>query len=86
MEWGLRRCAGVQDAVAVAVGGELVAFYVGERRPAVDLIDELAVFFPRYLIPLRFEHLDTFPLNANRKTDRPVLAARAAELFSGGQG
>ena len=86
VEWGLRRCAGVQDAVAVAVGGELVAFYVGERRATVDLIDELAVFFPRYLIPLRFEHLDTFPLNANRKTDRPVLAARAAELFSGGQG
>jgi amino acid adenylation domain-containing protein len=86
VEWGLRRCAGVQDAVAVAVDGELVAFYLGEERPPADLIDELGTFFPRYMIPLCFEHLDEFPLNANRKTDRPALAARAARLLPGGAG
>lgn len=85
VEWGLRRCAGVQDAVAVAIDGELIAFWVGEARPDVDLIDELAAFLPRHLIPLRFEHLDAFPFNANRKVDRPVLAARAGALLSGGR-
>jgi amino acid adenylation domain-containing protein len=79
VEWGLRRCAGVQDAVAVVQDGELFAFYLGESRPAADLMEELGAFFPRYLIPLRYQHLDAFPLNANRKTDRPALTARAAE-------
>ncbi|WP_202233080.1 amino acid adenylation domain-containing protein [Actinacidiphila reveromycinica] len=84
VEWGLRRCTGVQDAVAVAVGDELVAFYLGRRRPPADLIDELSAFFPRYMIPLSFVHLEEFPLNANRKTDRGALAARAARALPGG--
>jgi acyl-CoA synthetase (AMP-forming)/AMP-acid ligase II len=83
VEWGLRRCAGVRDAVAVAVGGELVAFYLGDPRPPTALIAELATFFPRYQIPRMFHHLAEFPLNANRKTDRPALVALAAELMSG---
>jgi acyl-CoA synthetase (AMP-forming)/AMP-acid ligase II len=78
VEWGLRRCEGVADAVAVVVDGELFAFYLGTRRQDSELITELGAFFPRHLIPLRYEHLAEFPLNANRKTDRPALAARAA--------
>jgi acyl-CoA synthetase (AMP-forming)/AMP-acid ligase II len=77
VEWGLRRCAGVTGAVAVALDGELFAFYTGGPRPDAALIEELGAFFPRYLIPLRYQHLDEFPLNANRKIDRPALAARA---------
>jgi hypothetical protein len=61
----------------VALDGELLAFYTGEPRPDAALIEELGAFFPRYLIPLRYQHLDEFPLNANRKIDRPALAARA---------
>jgi acyl-CoA synthetase (AMP-forming)/AMP-acid ligase II len=52
VEWGLRRCAGIREAVAIAVHGELVAFYSGARRIDTDLIDELAVFFPRYRVAL----------------------------------
>jgi amino acid adenylation domain-containing protein len=77
VEWGLRRCAGVTDAVVVALDGELHAFYLGRRRPDPELIEELAEFFPRYLVPLRYRHLDEFPLNANRKIDRPALATLA---------
>jgi non-ribosomal peptide synthetase component F len=83
VECGLRRCRGVQDAVAIALDGDLYAFYLGERRPDAELIEELGTFFPRYLIPLRYEHLAEFPLNANRKTDRPVLTARAAARRGG---
>jgi acyl-CoA synthetase (AMP-forming)/AMP-acid ligase II len=83
VEWGLRSCAGVTDAVAVALDGELYAFYLGEPTPSATLIEELGTFFPRYLIPLRYQHLDEFPLNANRKTDRPALAARARALRGG---
>jgi len=73
----------VRDAVAVAVAGELVAFYLGDLRPSTALIAELGTFFPRYQIPRLFHHLAEFPLNANRKTDRPALAGLAAELMSG---
>jgi amino acid adenylation domain-containing protein len=76
VESGLRRLRGVTDAVAIALDGELYAFYLGERRPAADLMEEMGAFFPRYLIPLHYQHLDEFPLNSNRKTDRPVLTAR----------
>ena len=77
VEWGMRRCAGIADAVAVAVAGELFAFCIGEQRSTASLIEELAMLFPRPLIPLHFEYLDEFPLNANRKIDRPALVARA---------
>jgi amino acid adenylation domain-containing protein len=83
VEWGLRRCHGVQDAVAVAHEGELFAFYLGERRPVPALLEELGTFFPRFLIPQIFHHLDRFPLNANRKTDRPALAVLAARIAPG---
>ncbi|MGZ4666065.1 MAG: hypothetical protein ACXV5Q_13800, partial [Frankiaceae bacterium] len=82
VEWGLRRCPGVREAVAVAVAGELVVFYQGERQRSATLIDELGTFFPRYQIPRLFHHLTEFPLNANSKIDRPALAALAAELLS----
>ncbi|MDI5964567.1 AMP-binding protein [Streptomyces sp. SL13] len=78
VEWGVRRCAGVADAVVVAVDGQLFAFCTGERRSAAGLIEELLVMLPRPLIPLRFEYLAEFPLNANRKIDRPALTALAA--------
>jgi amino acid adenylation domain-containing protein len=83
VEWGLRRCTGVKEAVAVAVAGELVAFYLGDPRPSTALIAELDTFFPRYQIPRLFHHLTEFPLNANRKIDRPALASLATELMSG---
>jgi amino acid adenylation domain-containing protein len=76
VESGLRRLGGVTDAVAIALDGELYAFYLGEERHAADLMEEMGTFFPRYLIPLHYQHLTEFPLNSNRKTDRPVLTAR----------
>jgi amino acid adenylation domain-containing protein len=78
VEWALRRVSGITDAVVVAVEGELFAYCIGDARPGPSLIAELAVFFPKSLIPLHYEYLDEFPLNANRKTDRPALVARAA--------
>ena len=85
VESGLRRVDGVRDAVAVVVDGELLAFCLGERRPAAALAGDLAVFQQRVLIPRRFVFLDEFPLNPNRKIDRKALAARAVELRRAGR-
>lgn len=82
VEWALRRCSGVRDAVAVAADGRLVAFYTGGDRSASSLTGELAGMLPRAVIPLYFERLDEIPLNANRKTDRIALTARATRLLS----
>ncbi len=81
VEWGMRRCRGVRDAVAVIAAGELVGFYTGERQPSAVLQDELGAFFPRQQIPRLCHHLNEFPLSANRKTDRRALTELAAELL-----
>jgi amino acid adenylation domain-containing protein len=83
VEWGLRRLTGVREAVAVAAEGQLVAFLVGDERPAAVLKKELGSFFPRYLIPRHYSYLNELPLNANRKTDRLALTARARTLLAG---
>ncbi|WP_255950606.1 amino acid adenylation domain-containing protein [Streptomyces odontomachi] len=81
IESGLRRIPGVRDAVVVATDGRLVAFCVGEEHPSSLLLTELGAFLPRYMIPRHFEFLDDLPLNANRKTDRLALSARARRLL-----
>ena len=86
VDWGLRRCAGVREALTVAVDGELTSFYLGERRPTAELMTELGVLFPRYMIPRFIQHLAEFPLNANRKIDRTVLAGIAGRLVRGEPG
>jgi amino acid adenylation domain-containing protein len=80
VDWGLRRCEGVQDSVTVAVDGELVSFYVGVERSHADLVTELGAIFPRHMIPRYLRHLAEFPLNANRKIDRPALTVLAVAL------
>ena len=82
VEWALRRCSGVQDGVVVAVEGRLVAFFTGAQRTGSSLTGELARMLPKAVVPLHFERLARIPLNANRKTDRIALGARAARLLS----
>ncbi|MFF8715232.1 amino acid adenylation domain-containing protein [Streptomyces sp. NPDC015184] len=84
IESGLRRLPGVREAVAVAAAGRLVAFCVGEEHPSSVLLAELGSFLPRYMVPRHFEYLDELPLNANRKTDRLALSARAHALLGTG--
>ncbi|MFI6149216.1 AMP-binding protein [Streptomyces sp. NPDC051109] len=84
VEHAARGCEGVQDAVAVTrttdAGGELVVFYTGEPTPAAALARELRAVLPTGMLPRYFRHLEQFPLNSNRKTDRKELAAQAAAL------
>ncbi|THA69917.1 D-alanine--poly(phosphoribitol) ligase [Streptomyces sp. A0642] len=81
----LRRCPGVDDAVAVPVPSEqgitLAAFQTGERVPPVALARELSRTLPRAALPQHFFHLTEFPLNSNRKIDRRALLDRALELL-----
>ena len=81
VEWALRQVTGIEDAVAVAHEGELVAFCTGERRPLAQISAELAVFLPRVLVPRQFFFVGEFPLSTNRKIDRQALAARLADTL-----
>ncbi|MFD0026597.1 AMP-binding protein [Streptomyces sp. NPDC058382] len=81
----LRRCPGVEDAVAVPMpsdqGITLAAFHTGERVPPVALARELSRTLPRAVLPQHFFHIAEFPLNTNRKIDRRTLQRRALELL-----
>ncbi|TRV71428.1 AMP-binding protein [Streptomyces sp. 130] len=83
IEEALRRCPGVEDAVAVPVpsdqGITLAAFHTGEGVPPVALARELSLTLPRAVLPQHFFHIAEFPLNSNRKIDRRALLGQALE-------
>ena len=92
IEHALRECAGVDDAVTVtrSVDGntELVVFYTGAVTSPVELGRQLRKILPVGMLPRHYEHVAEFPLNSNRKVDRPTLASQASELLvaAGGKG
>ncbi|MFE2285483.1 AMP-binding protein [Streptomyces sp. NPDC059443] len=77
IESALRRHPALGDAVVLAVPGpaetELVACYTGERLKGTDIMLWLRKQVPVHMVPRRYEHLDTMPLNPNGKIDRPAL-------------
>ncbi|MDT0445411.1 amino acid adenylation domain-containing protein [Streptomyces johnsoniae] len=82
IEGVLRSHRGIADAVVIAVPGQVgsldpVAFYTGQETTSRALRSHLSAVLPAYMIPRRFVHLDTFPLNGNGKTDRQALARRS---------
>ncbi|MCX4911489.1 amino acid adenylation domain-containing protein [Streptomyces sp. NBC_00878] len=81
-----RTCEGVQDAVTVAVPvdgtTELAVFHTGEQVPPVQLARHLRQVLPAAVVPRAYHHLDAFPLNSNRKTDRRQLTALAVAAMA----
>ncbi|WP_336323052.1 amino acid adenylation domain-containing protein [Streptomyces lavendofoliae] len=80
VDGAVNRLAGVETAVTLArdVTGEkrLVTFYTGTAEPdRNEFKRQLAEIIPDYMHPEILVRLDAFPLNANGKTDRKVLAA-----------
>nr|BAP34718.1 AMP-dependent synthetase and ligase [Streptomyces sp. ML694-90F3] len=84
VEHAVRAC-GADDAVVVGVdtpgGTELVAFYTGIPVEPRELVRRLREVVPDGVLPRHFRHLDAFPLNANRKTDRLRLTTMAADGY-----
>ncbi|WP_229713786.1 AMP-binding protein [Streptomyces fuscichromogenes] len=80
----VRECDGVRDAVTVTRsalhGTELVVFYTGDEVPESTLADGVRAVLPDSALTRRYVHLDTLPLNSNRKVDRIVLRKQAEEL------
>ncbi len=87
IEHALRGCAGVVDAVAVAVPSavdgqlELVVYYTGIATGPARLAAALATVLPSGMLPRRYEYMEVFPLNTNRKIDRGRLATAAASAL-----
>ncbi|WP_264349403.1 AMP-binding protein [Streptomyces milbemycinicus] len=82
VEWALRRCSGVDEAVVVAVPAgnshALHAYYTGAATERGPVVEELGKLLPRAAIPRVLKQVARFPLNANGKIDRKALAAEAA--------
>jgi amino acid adenylation domain-containing protein len=78
IESALRAAAGVRDAVVVLVpgpggGSRLEAACTGEALDPAGLRAELRARLPEYMVPDAVTAFETFPLNANGKTDRLAL-------------
>ncbi|MGY0057644.1 AMP-binding protein [Streptomyces sp. LZ34] len=84
VEWALRRCSGVDEAVVVAVSAgnshALHAFYTGTATERGPVVEELGKLLPRAAIPRVLKRVPRFPLNANGKIDRKALAQEAERL------
>ncbi|OMI40892.1 AMP-binding protein [Streptomyces sparsogenes] len=82
VEWALRRCPGVDEAVVVAVAADnthaLHAFYTGTATERGPVVEALGTLLPRAAIPRVLKRVARFPLNAHGKTDRKALAEQAA--------
>ncbi|PJE94891.1 D-alanine--poly(phosphoribitol) ligase [Streptomyces carminius] len=78
----LRRHPRVREAVVLAVPGRggtgLHAFCVADGAEEPDLSDWVAAALPPYMVPERFSSVTGFPVNANGKTDRRLLARMAS--------
>ncbi|WP_406447264.1 amino acid adenylation domain-containing protein [Streptomyces sp. NBC_00876] len=80
VEFALRQCAGVADAVVVAGGSPgaaaLVGYYVAEAGADPgpgELRDALAGTLPRHMVPAALMRLGAMPLTENGKVDRAAL-------------
>jgi amino acid adenylation domain-containing protein len=79
IESTLARVAGVESAVVVSGGRQLVAFHCGDVA-ADALRGRLADALPQYMVPSTFHRLDRLPLTGNGKVDKKALGALAEEL------
>ena len=80
VESALRRWAGVGDVVVIAGPGptgeiQLTAVYTGAAVPVRELRNRLRPNLPIHMVPARFVHVRTLPLNANGKIDRQACRA-----------
>ncbi|MGX2993987.1 AMP-binding protein [Streptomyces sp. JNUCC 64] len=79
IEAALRRHPDIDQAVVVALGQgdgtELVGCHTGAPVEPQQLGRWLRKRVPVHMVPRRFRHLDTLPLNPNGKTDRPRIAS-----------
>jgi len=69
---------GVKQAVVKAwdasSGKYLVAYYVADRQLAEsEILEDLSVHLPDYMVPAMLVHLERLPLNTNGKLDRKAL-------------
>lgn len=75
----LRRHPAVRDAVVVPVADDpidvhLAAVYTGEGAPPQELLEQMSVYLPDYMLPRRLVRVDRLPLNGNGKVDRGACA------------
>ncbi|MCE7003646.1 hypothetical protein LWC34_12535 [Kibdelosporangium philippinense] len=81
IEAAIRKHPAVADVVVVASprtgDTELVALYTGEPVTTGELTRLLREHLPIYMVPHRYQHQDSFPLNVNGKFDRLALSRQA---------
>ncbi|MGX1174669.1 amino acid adenylation domain-containing protein [Pseudomonas sp. R151218B TE3479] len=93
IEARLGACAGVREAVVVAVGEapddqRLVAYYTAhdtldQALTADSLREQLQVYLPSHMVPAAYMRLDALPLTPNGKLDHRALPVPDSDAYSG---
>ncbi len=80
IEGVMKRIHGITGAIVQGVdngrGSKYLCGYYTSEADAIDnekIISFLGERLPNYMVPLRYVHLDSFPINANGKIDRKNL-------------
>ncbi|WP_410580501.1 amino acid adenylation domain-containing protein [Amycolatopsis sp. lyj-108] len=85
IEAAMRRHPDIRDAVVLAIKNEdeteLFGCYTGAPQAPLRFLHWLCDQVPIHMVPRRFEHFDSLPLNANGKIDRNGLR----DLLPGGR-
>ena len=88
LEWHIGQVTGIDLALVTPVivqgNRRLFAWYTGVPGAGERIVDHLSAHVPEFMLPHWVEHVDEWPLNANRKIDRRRLTGRAQDLVDAG--
>ena len=81
IERAVQRVKGVEQSVALLSEGQIQVYYIAFKGAGFiesSIRRNLAEFLPWYMLPKQYFMVDSFPLTANQKVDRKLLALQAA--------
>ncbi len=80
IETAVTSCNGVDEVCCLydKANNKIILCYVGEIE-SFNLARKLSSLLPKYMIPTRYEQLETMPHNANGKIDRQILKNKFIE-------
>lgn len=73
IEGSLLNIREINRACCIFANNKITAFYTGQKMEPKEIITQLKVVLPTFMIPSDFIYLENFQLNKNGKIDRNIL-------------
>ncbi len=79
IEGAIEKNPAISRACCIFSSNKITAFYTGKETDKKELISELKISLPVYMVPSAFKFIDAFPLTKNGKIDKRALEASLAK-------